>query len=289
MFKQHLTVEWTNWIKQNLANGCSIDSMARSMVEKGYPPEFSYQSILDIKNLGVAPLGPVIGTTAGTNRYTYEKPRVTMDVNYIDTHDKRVYIGMRIEKPVIMTFNNLLSHEEADKLIELSRNKLTESHVVDPDTGHHTKIKDRTSEGTFFGFNENEFITNIEQRITEIVNCPAINGEGLQILHYKPGGEYKAHFDYFPYDQTGSKQHLAKSGQRVSTLILYLSDVEQGGETAFPELGVTVLPIKGSAVYFEYCNSKGEIDPQTLHAGMPVIKGEKWIATKWMRQRPYQV
>lgn len=285
--KPQLTAEWTNWIRQNLANGCTVDSMAKIMVEKGFAPEFAYQVIFDAKNLGIVPMSPIIGTTAGSTQYVYETPRVPMDVNYIDTSDKRIYIGMRIKKPVIMTFNNFLSHDEANRLIDMSRDKLTTSKVVDPETGHHTKIKDRRSEGTFFKFNEDEFITTIEKRIEEVIGTPAVNGEGLQILHYHPGGEYKAHFDYFPYDQAGSKQHLANGGQRVSTLILYLSDVEQGGETTFPDINVTVVPNKGGALFFEYCNSKNQVDPLTLHAGMPVIKGEKWIATKWMRQNRY--
>ena len=287
MFIQQLTVEWKNWIKQNLANGCSIDSMARAMVEKGFTPEFAYQSILDSKNLDTAPLSPILGTTA-QKTYTYETQKIPTNVNYIDTHDKRVYIGMRVDKPAIVTLKNFLSLEEADKLIELSQHKLTGSSVVDPNTGHHTKIKDRSSEGTFFDFHANELITKLEKRIFNIIGIPEINGEGIQILHYRPGGEYKAHYDYFPYEQAGSKQHLAQGGQRVSTLIMYLNDVEQGGETTFPEIGLSVIPEKGSAVYFEYCNSKGEIDPLTLHAGMPVISGEKWIATKWMRQNRYQ-
>jgi prolyl 4-hydroxylase len=285
--KPQLTVEWANWIKTNLANGCTVDSMAKIMVEKGFAPEFAYQSIFDTKNLGVTPMSPIIGTSTNNTQYVYEKPRVPMDVNYIDTPDKRVYIGMKMNKPVIMTFTNLLSHEEADVLINASKHKLTDSKVVDPDTGHYTKIRDRSSEGTFFNYHENEFITKLEQRIAFIMGAPAINGEGIQILHYHPGGEYKAHFDYFPYDQAGSKRHLNKGGQRISTLIMYLSDVEQGGETTFPEVGLTVVPNKGGAVYFEYCNSKSQVDPLTLHAGMPVIKGEKWIATKWVRQNKY--
>ena len=119
------------------------------------------------------------------------------------------------------------------------------------------------------------------------MQCPERNGEGIQILNYTPGAEYSAHYDFFAYDVKGSLKHLATGGQRVATLIMYLNEVEQGGETAFPELGMRVVPKKGSAVYFEYCNSLGQLDKHTLHAGLPVIKGEKWIATKWMRQQIY--
>jgi prolyl 4-hydroxylase len=70
-------------------------------------------------------------------------------------------------------------------------------------------------------------------------------------------------------------------------LILYLNDVDQGGETIFPSIHLSVVPKKGAAIYFEYCNAAGHVDPSTLHGGAPVLAGEKWIATKWMRQRKY--
>jgi prolyl 4-hydroxylase len=73
----------------------------------------------------------------------------------------------------------------------------------------------------------------------------------------------------------------------VSTLIIYLNDVEEGGETVFPESGLSVSPRQGSGLYFEYCNHLGQLDPLSLHAGAPVIAGEKWIVTKWMRQRRF--
>lgn len=210
-----------------------------------------------------------------------------MDVNFIDTSDRRVFIGAKVERPVIITFDNLMSHEECDQLIALSQSRMKSSRVVDNETGKEELHPERTSTGTFFNICENEFITTLDRRIAEVMHWPMENGEGIQILNYQPGAEYRAHFDFFPYDLKGSQQHLATGGQRVSTLVMYLNDVEQGGETTFPDVGVSVVPKKGAAVYFEYCNSKGQVDPLTLHAGNPVIKGEKWIATKWMRQHKY--
>ncbi len=127
----------------------------------------------------------------------------------------------------------------------------------------------------------------LDRRISEVMNWPIENGEGLQILNYKVGAEYRPHFDYFSEDESGSKHHLGKGGQRVSTLVVYLCNVEAGGETTFPAIGLTIKPKIGSAVYFEYCNSLGQVDPLTLHGGAPVLKGEKWIVTKWKRQGKY--
>jgi len=286
-----LPQEWLNWIKENISRGCDVNMLTNIMVGKGYAPSLALQAITLIKEGKdiVSVANSAAGTTIGGERvdYTYETPRVPMNLNYIDTSDKRVYIGMKMEKPTIMTFDNLMSHEECDKLIELSSGRMQQSRVVDDATGKEALHKDRTSEGTFFKFMEDDFIAMLDRRIAEVMHWPAINGEGIQILHYRPGGEYKAHYDYFPYDVAGSQRHLATGGQRVSTLVMYLNDVEQGGETTFPEVGVSVVPKKGSAVYFEYCNSKSQVDKLTLHAGNPVVKGEKWICTKWMRQNKY--
>jgi prolyl 4-hydroxylase len=119
------------------------------------------------------------------------------------------------------------------------------------------------------------------------MNWPLENGEGLQVLHYPPGAEYRPHFDYFPPDQAGSAVHTARGGQRVATLIVYLNDVADGGETVFPDAGIAVACRRGSAVYFRYMNGQRQLDPLSLHGGSPVRQGDKWIATRWMRENAH--
>jgi prolyl 4-hydroxylase len=109
----------------------------------------------------------------------------------------------------------------------------------------------------------------------------------LQILHYGLRGEYLPHHDYFDPVDPGTPVILKTGGQRVATLVMYLNTPEEGGATHFPELDLEVKARKGSAVYFEYMNKVGQIDSRSLHAGMPVLAGEKWIATKWLRQSNY--
>ena len=145
-------------------------------------------------------------------------------------------------------------------------------------------IPNRTSHGTFFHLNETEFIARLDRRIAEVMNWPLENGEGIQILRCGIGGEYRPHFDYFTPVLPNRLTALTEGGQRVATLIMYLNEPEEGGATVFPEIHLDVSPKKGGAVYFSYCNSLGQVDPLTLHGGAPVKQGEKWIATKWMRQ-----
>ena len=137
-----------------------------------------------------------------------------------------------------------------------------------------------------FTLGQNTLVKKIEARISEITGLPVINGEGIQILKYVDGGEYRPHFDYFP-DNEGGRANMAHGGQRIITIIMYLSDVVAGGATIFPKVGLSVYPKKGAAVYFSYFNSLEQVDPSTLHGGAPVIKGGKWIATKWIRERAY--
>ena len=172
-------------------------------------------------------------------------------------------------------------------MIELSRGKLARSSVVNNETGAYDIHPHRTSTGTYFNRGENELIRRIEARIADLVQFPEENGEPIQILHYEPGGEYKPHFDYFDPKQPGNEQVLKQGGQRVATLVMYLNDVEAGGSTVFPEVGIDVLPRRGNAVYFAYCTEAGALDARSLHGGSPVGAGEKWIATKWIRQGRY--
>lgn len=106
-------------------------------------------------------------------------------------------------------------------------------------------------------------------------------GQGLQVLNYGIGEQYKSHFDFFPRN----KVDINKGGQRIGTFLIYLNDVTSGGETVFPKIGLSVVPKKGTAIYFHDANALGQLEQMSLHKSVPVIKGEKWVATKWIRER----
>lgn len=189
--------------------------------------------------------------------------------------DREIAVVTRFEEPLIVVLDNVLSDDECDELIRMSKDKLNRSKI-----GATREVNDqRTSSGMFFEDSENDLIATIEKRISTIMNIPIEHGEGLQILQYEPGQEYKAHFDFF-----SSTSKLA-SNNRISTLVMYLNDVEQGGETYFPKLNLSVTPKKGMAVYFEYFYTDQNLNELTLHGGAPVIAYEKWVATQWMRKQ----
>lgn len=192
--------------------------------------------------------------------------------NKIKTEDREINIIARLEEPLIVILGNVLSHEECDALIQLSKDRMQRSKI-----GNIREVDElRTSSSMFFQEGENDVVKRIEKRLSQIMNIPVEHGEGLQILNYKVGQEYKTHLDFFS---------SANSNPRISTLVMYLNDVEQGGETFFPKLNFSVSPQKGMAVYFEYFYNDHTLNELTLHGGAPVIIGDKWAATQWMRRK----
>lgn len=189
--------------------------------------------------------------------------------------------------PRLMHLKGFLSEEECDHLIEMVQEKIAPSTTVDPDTGELIVVESRTSSSTHLWLGETPVIAGVEARIAELAKLPVENGEGLQVLHYGPGQEYKPHFDFFDPALKGSHVVLAYGGQRVLTCIMYLNTVEDGGETHFPEVDRKIAPRKGDAILFYNILPDGEVDRMSLHASLPVISGEKWVATKWMRERTY--
>jgi prolyl 4-hydroxylase len=188
--------------------------------------------------------------------------------------------------PRLIVFGNLLSDAECDALIELARPKLERSFTVDSWSGGDELSAVRTSEGTYFERAETEVIARVERRIAELVDWPAERGEGLQILRYGRGAEYLPHHDYFDPTVPGGPVLLKNGGPRVATLIMYLNTPTKGGSTIFPDVAFEVAPLRGNAVFFSYnCPHPATC---TLHGGAPVIEGEKWIATKWLRAEVFK-
>ncbi|WP_338452134.1 2OG-Fe(II) oxygenase [Niallia oryzisoli] len=267
--------ELKEWMQNTLNSGVAPELVVDAMIKKGFDPRFSYTTIFRmIRNHSVQ--------TTDNCPYVYELPPIARKGSLIHTSDHvPIKVIMSIEKPFILLLDNLLSEQECDELIALSKDRLRRSKVIDSETGKEKTVPGRTSEGTEFMVLENRLIARIEKRIAELIDYPVEYSESLQVLHYNHGEEYKPHFDFFQEN----KVDASKGGQRIATLLIYLNDVEAGGETVFPKLGLSVSPKKGAAIYFHYGNSKGQTDRLSLHSSTPVVMGDKWVATKWIRQK----
>jgi len=196
--------------------------------------------------------------------------------------DRDVAVLANLLLPRVVVFGGLLSDAECDQLVELSRPKLQRSTILDPDTGDDAVHVDRTSAGTHFPRGGSALVRRIETRIAALLDWPVENGEAMQILRYGPGAQYRPHHDYFDPTWPGSTKQIARGGQRVASLVMYLNTPARGGATTFPEAHFEVAAVKGNAVFFSY--DRPHPMTRTLHAGAPVVEGEKWIATKWLRE-----
>lgn len=287
-----LDTSWQSWIKDNYERGCTKPDMLRVMVNAGITEENAHFN-LTLYEASQHPKSNVNNALNALSKKNVDS-NAPKDNGYLFQHENRLqtsdgqqmYISMRCNAPDIVLLDHFMSEEECDELCQLSKGSLTKSEVVDDATGKGIKHEDRSSQGTFFTLGQNALVKKLEARISEITGIPTVNGEGIQILNYVNGGEYKPHFDYFP-DNEGGRTNMSAGGQRIITIIMYLNDVNAGGATIFPEITLNIYPKKGSAVYFSYFNTAGQVDPLTLHGGAPVIKGEKWIATKWLRENAY--
>ncbi|XP_047088884.1 probable prolyl 4-hydroxylase 6 [Lolium rigidum] len=203
-------------------------------------------------------------------------------------------------RPRAFLYSGFLSHAECDHLVKLAKGRLEKSMVADNDSGKSVMSLVRTSSGTFLAKREDEIISGIEKRVAAWTFLPEENAESVQVLHYEVGQKYDAHFDYFT-----DKVNLKRGGHRVATVLMYLTDVKQGGETVFPNAegghlqlkdetwsecarsGLAVKPRKGDALLFFSLHVNATTDPSSLHASCPVVDGEKWSATKWVHVRSF--
>ena len=211
---------------------------------------------------------------------------ITAALPRLPAGDREVAVLMAMDRPRVVVFGDLLSAEECADLIALARTRLARSETVETRTGASEVNEARTSDGMFFLPAEFPVCARLEARIARLLDWPLENGEGLQILRYLPGAEYRPHYDYFDPAEPGTPAILKRGGQRLASLVCYLNSPESGGATTFPEAGLEVAPVRGNAVFFSY--DRPHPSTRTLHGGAPVTAGEKWVATKWMRESRFE-
>lgn len=200
--------------------------------------------------------------------------------------DRTVTVRLVVKSPRIILLDGFLSDDECEEVKRITTPLLTRSTVV-AERGGSVVSDVRTSMSASLKPEQTPLVLRVEQRIEDLTGIPRAHGEPIEVLRYALQQEYQPHFDFFDPAVEGETRQMGAGGQRVATVIMYLSDVRAGGETAFPRLGIELTPKKGSALFFSYATSPTDTDYRSLHAGRPVLSGDKWIATKWLRQFPY--
>ncbi|XP_051721126.1 prolyl 4-hydroxylase subunit alpha-2-like isoform X2 [Ctenopharyngodon idella] len=171
------------------------------------------------------------------------------------------------DEPRIIRYHDIISDREIEILKNISKPQLSRSRI------RHLRVSNlRTSQSVFLE-EDNTVLSRISQNIADITGLSMESAESLHVQNYGIGGRFEPHYDAWD-DENG----------RIATFLIYMSDVEIGGATVFPEVGVALKPKKGSAVFWYNLQKNGRVDLDTQHAGCPVLVGNKWVANKWIHE-----
>lgn len=258
-------------IEAMLAAGLTLEGIRSRLLNFGWHPHSvdaflgaSATRFLGHGNSSAEPGGACVGPSARLESST-------------DLGDVVALLRMSLRKPDLALYSGFLTQTECCALIEASRPRLTRSKVVT--SGGETAIKPtRTSDSASFGLNENALIERIERRVERLVRWPTQDTEGLQVVRYGPRSSFRPHHDFYDLDASGKVTGGRR--QRIATLIMYLNAPEFGGMTSFSDVELDIYPQQGDAIFFSYPTA--DRASLTMHCGVSVVTGEKWIATKWM-------
>ena len=279
------SAEILEWVIEHARAGVTAQAVTDALIDNGWSAEGAALALQQAISL-YAPGYVQNPRVTELHAFVIPEPLLADGARSVDCGDRQVEVVMSSLLPRVVVFDDFLDNSECDQLMALAAPKMTPSTVIEAGTGNGVQNPVRTSTGMFFSLQEEPLIDRIERRIERCLNWPLSHGEGLQVLNYQPGAEYQPHQDFFDPNDPGTPKAIGFSGQRVGTLLLYLNTPQRGGSTVFPDGGIEVHAKKGRAVFFSYdtpCAQK-----RALHGGAPVIEGEKWVATKWLRQKPWK-
>jgi prolyl 4-hydroxylase len=196
--------------------------------------------------------------------------------------------------PYIYTIDNFLTEKECKFIIKVSKDNLKLAGVSKMDNEKNLepgKYKGRTNSSYWMAHDDYPETLKIAKKIAERIGCNYRHFENFQVIHYNENEEYKYHYDAYDMNETEKYKKFCKErGNRLRTVLVYLNDVEEGGGTGFDSLNeydeeIIVEPKMGKMVVFNNVNDDGSLNRKSRHAGLPVIKGEKWAFNLWLRER----
>ena len=206
-------------------------------------------------------------------------------IKYLDFYKNKLTTKCkRIEYPFtqIYRYEKFLTDDECSDMIKFIDSRLTDSTVADPDDS--CLVNDyRTSQSASLGYFEDDFFLTIDKKLVDLLDLNPFIGENMQGQKYLPSQYYKEHHDFFTPFTPEFKTYCEWMGQRTWTTMIYLNDVEEGGETYFKHLKLKIKPQKGLLIAWNNLFFNGIPNYKTLHEALPPVSGEKYIITKWWR------
>jgi prolyl 4-hydroxylase len=181
---------------------------------------------------------------------------------------------------MIQEFQNILSVDECNELIKISKDKLVKALTYGKNEEYRTANITWIDEKT-------ELTNKIKNIVSEKTNLPIKNQEDIHVVKYNIGGEYKVHYDFFRPNTNHLQSEVQNGGQRMYSCLFYINDDFDGGETDFPKVNYRVDPQIGKLVIWKNLNDDLSVNYNSIHAGLPVISGEKWICIVWVRENNF--
>ena len=265
---------WAGWLQENLQRGCNPEELLGILLQNAF----------DVRSIREA-MGP---------RYPAHSPlALAAEHRLPDPVDLRAIANPRLTRPEsgakqfetdklqLFRLPGFLSNDECDEIVAIIERNLRPSTVTipSPDKAFRTS---RTSDLSLLN---SPVVARLDEKIATTVGIHPSYSEGIQAQRYEVGGEFKAHTDYFEPGTAEYAEFAGARGNRTWTFMVYLNDVASGGGTRFFAIDHVFAPIKGTAIAWNSLRNDGTVNPDTLHAGMPVAEGHKTIITKWFRER----
>ncbi|KAK7070019.1 Prolyl 4-hydroxylase, alpha polypeptide [Halocaridina rubra] len=186
--------------------------------------------------------------------------------------------------PTITIYHDVLSDPEIAVIKDLATPRFRRATVQNYKTGELETASYRISKSAWLRSEDSHTIHQVNSRIESITGLNMETAEELQVANYGLGGHYEPHFDFARREEKDAFKSLG-TGNRIATFLFYMSDVEAGGATVFPHLGLSLWPKKGAAAFWYNLHPNGEGDTLTRHAACPVLVGTKWVSNKWIHER----
>ncbi|MEO0368376.1 MAG: 2OG-Fe(II) oxygenase, partial [Pseudomonadota bacterium] len=259
--------EWKIWIWENIKQGADRESISQALLSYGFSTE-SINLELNYNSSQVVP-DIAIQTFGGSPRPPAHLP----NAQRIEAAGMELYLVPDFIHPL-----------DCEHLTQQIKSELSPSLTVGAEAGPSSA---RTSSTCYFSDDSDLLPSAIDIRISRYLGLNPSYGEPIQGQYYESGEEYKPHHDWFDPDSEALNYAGFENNQRTWTVIIYLNDLEDGGETFFPELNISIKPRKGWALIWDNLLPNGQGNPRAIHQAKPLTGGHKSIITKWYRNQGY--
>ncbi|KAF7990836.1 hypothetical protein HCN44_000641 [Aphidius gifuensis] len=186
--------------------------------------------------------------------------------------------------PRIVIYHDVIYDDEIDTIKRMAQPRFKRATVQNYKTGELEIANYRISKSAWLQEHEHKHVEAVSRRVEHMTSMSVDTAEELQVVNYGIGGHYEPHFDFARREETNAFKSLG-TGNRIATVLYYMTDVEQGGGTVFTAINISLWPKKGSAAFWHNLKPNGEGDYRTRHAACPVLTGSKWVANKWLHEQ----